>query len=288
MLFATFCHIPKVGEKTERRIWESGIWNWEDALISPFFERSFPKAFVSQVRSFLEKSQRRLEREDAHFFAEHLPGREVWRLFPEFRHTAVFLDIETTGCNPFDDYVTAITLFDGHRIKTFVHGVNLREFLPEVMRYRVIITFNGKCFDLPFLERSLGVRLPHVHLDLCYILRSLGLSGGLKACEKALGMHRGKLEGVDGYTAVLLWRKYQDGCPEALETLLAYNVTDTVNLERLMVFAYNEKVRRLSAPCAPLPEPRKKILVPYQVHEEILDEVFHERLRFLSRKGEVF
>ncbi|MEN3184327.1 MAG: ribonuclease H-like domain-containing protein, partial [Atribacterota bacterium] len=104
----------------------------------------------------------------------------------------------------------------------------------------------------------------------------------------ALGMHRGKLEGVDGYTAVLLWRKYQDGCPEALETLLAYNVADTVNLERLMVFAYNEKVRRLSAPCAPLPEPRKRILVPYRVHEEILDEVFHERLRLLSRKGEVF
>lgn len=288
MLSSTFCHVPAVGEKTERHIWEAGIWSWEDALCTPFFERSFPRAFVFQVRSFLERSQRRLERNDARFFEEHLPRKELWRLFPEFRHTAVFLDIETTGLNPPDDYVTAITLFDGYHIKTFVRGINLKDFLPEVMKYRVIITFNGKCFDLPFLERSLGIRLPHVHLDLRYILKSLGFSGGLKACERALGIDRGKLQGVDGYTAVLLWRKYQDGCPEALETLLAYNVADTVNLERLMVFAYNEKIRHLPLPQSPLPEPRKKIIIPYRVHEEILDEVFHERLRMLSRKGEVF
>lgn len=285
MLISTFCHVPAVGEKTERRIWEVGIWTWEDALGSPSFERSFPPSFVFQVRTFLERSERRLERGDAHFFEEHLPRRELWRLFPEFRHVTAFLDIETTGLNPPEDYVTAITLFDGYHIKTFVHGINLGDFLPEVMRYRVLITFNGKCFDLPFLERSLGVHLPHVHLDLRYILKSLGLSGGLKACERALGIDRGKLQGVDGYTAVLLWRKYQDGCPEALETLLAYNVADTVNLERLMVFAYNEKVRRIAAPCSPLPEPRKRILTPYRVHEEILDEVFHERLRMLSGKG---
>jgi len=55
-----------------------------------------------------------------------------------------------------------------------------------------------------------------------------------------------------------------------------------------MVFAYNEKVRRLPLSRPLLPEPRKRILIPYRVHEEILDEVFFERLRMLSRKGEVW
>lgn len=286
MLSRTFCHIPLVGEKTEWRIWEAGIWTWEDALLDPSFDQLFPRALTFHVRSFLSKSLVRLERGDVHFFGEYLPRRELWRLFPEFRHTAVFLDIETTGLNPPNDYVTAVTLFDGYHIRTFVHGINLCEFLDEVMRYRLIITFNGRCFDLPFLERSMGVHLPHVHLDLRYVMKSLGFGGGLKACERAVGIDRGTLQGVDGYTAVLLWRKYQDGCPEALETLLAYNVADTVNLERLMVFAYNEKLRRLPLPHPPLSEPRKKILIPYRVHEEILEEVFYERLRILSRRGE--
>jgi len=288
MLSSTFCHIPQVGERTEWRIWEAGIWTWEDALASPLLDALFSRSLVFHLRSFLERSLLHLEEEDIAFFGEHLPGRELWRLFPEFRHQAVFLDIETTGLNPPEDYVTAITLFDGYRIKTFIHGMNLRDFLEEVMAYRFIITFNGKCFDLPFLERSLRVCLPQVHLDLRYVMKSLGFSGGLKACERAIGIDRGPLRGVDGYTAVLLWRKYQDGCPEALETLLAYNVADTVNLERLMVFAYNEKVRRLPLSRPLLPEPRKKVLIPYRVHEEILDEVFFERLRMLSRKGEVW
>ena len=48
-----------------------------------------------------------------------------------------------------------------------------------------------------------------------------------------MGLDRGYLEGVDGYFAVLLWREYElYHDQEALETLLAYNIADTVNLER--------------------------------------------------------
>jgi hypothetical protein len=74
-------------------------------------------------------------------------------------------------------------------------------------------------------------------------LKSLGYSGGLKKCEKAMGIDRGDLSGVDGYFAVLLWHDYQQNQNEkALETLLAYNIEDVVNLEILMVIAYNMKV----------------------------------------------
>jgi hypothetical protein len=87
------------------------------------------------------------------------------------------------------------------------------------------------------------VRLEQAHIDLRYVLRSLGLRGGLKSCERQLGMARPGLEDVDGFVAVLLWHDYQRGTnPLALETLLAYNSQDTVNLESLMVEAFNRKL----------------------------------------------
>ncbi len=85
-------------------------------------------------------------------------------------------------------------------------------------------------------------------------------AGGLKQCERALGICRGSLDGVDGYFAVLLWYDYlRNGNEKALETLIAYNIEDVVNLEALMVKAYNMKIKntpfsashRLSPPDVP-------------------------------------
>ncbi len=46
------------------------------------------------------------------------------------------------------------------------------------------------------------------------------------------------------FFAVLLWREFQQtGNIKALETLLAYNIEDVVNLETLMVLAYNMKLK---------------------------------------------
>jgi uncharacterized protein YprB with RNaseH-like and TPR domain len=89
----------------------------------------------------------------------------------------------------------------------------------------------------------LGIKLNQVHIDLRYILRSLGYAGGLKGCERKAGIDRGELDGMDGYFAVLLWEDYQRNMNrKALETLLAYNIQDVVNLEMLMVFSYNLKL----------------------------------------------
>ncbi len=45
MLLQTFCHIPGVGEKIERRIWEEGITTWEEALGYPALEKIVPSKF---------------------------------------------------------------------------------------------------------------------------------------------------------------------------------------------------------------------------------------------------
>jgi len=73
---------------------------------------------------------------------------------------------------------------------------------------------------------------------------SLGFKGGLKRCERQLGLDRGDLKDIDGFFAVLLWGEYQrTGDQKALDTLLAYNIQDTINLENLIVTAYNMKLK---------------------------------------------
>ena len=105
------------------------------------------------------------------------------------------------------------------------------------------MTYNGKTFDMPFIRRYLGVPVDQAHIDLRYVLASLGYRGGLKECERQMGLDRGELEEVDGYFAVLLWRHYvQHSDRRTLETLLAYNALDVINLEQLMVRAYNLKI----------------------------------------------
>jgi uncharacterized protein YprB with RNaseH-like and TPR domain len=57
-------------------------------------------------------------------------------------------------------------------------------------------------------------------------------------------MDRGDLNDIDGFFAVLLWDEYQrTGDQQALDTLLAYNIQDTVTLENLVVTAYNMKLK---------------------------------------------
>jgi uncharacterized protein YprB with RNaseH-like and TPR domain len=97
-----------------------------------------------------------------------------------------------------------------------------------------LFTYNGSGFDLPVIEKWLGVslskRLPH--RDLMYDCWKKKLKGGLKGVERTLGIHR-DTEGVNGLQAMNLWAAYQRGDAEALELLLRYNKEDCENLEIL-------------------------------------------------------
>ena len=242
MLRNTFCHIPGIGVTTEKRLWADGIDSWESAL------ELGPSRMTTQRREkvarYVAESKIHEQEQNPRYFADRLPANLHWRLFPHFRDGAAYVDIETTGLEPWDHSITSIALFDGRRIKTYVQGQNLEDFERDIEDYKIIVTYNGKCFDIPFIQSYFRTRLDHVQIDLRYVLKSLGYAGGLKGCEVQLGMDRGELAGVDGYFAVFLWNDYHRGGNErALETLLAYNVEDVVNLETLMVMAYNMKVK---------------------------------------------
>ena len=113
--------------------------------------------------------------------------------------------------------------------------INLHEAHDKLLEYDIIVTFNGKQFDLPFIEYQFSYSYDFIHLDLRYMLRELGLRGGLKSIEKQLGILRDEeVDGIDGFEAVRLWYRYKRGNQEALNTLLKYNEQDIVNLKTLL------------------------------------------------------
>jgi hypothetical protein len=225
----------------------------------------------------MQESIDHLANRNPSYFADNLPSNQHWRLYRNFQDTSAFLDIETTGLHGGE--ITTIVLYDGRSIRYYVNGDNLDEFPHDVNDYRLLVTYNGKSFDVPFIEGYFHVQLSQAHIDLRYVLRDLGLKGGLKGCERQLGLSRVELEGIDGSVAPLLWHEYRkDRNARALETLLAYNIQDTLSLHALMVHAYNQKVWATpfsgshSLPPPSLPEP------PFKADHETVERV--RRLAF--------
>ena len=276
MLTNTFCHIPTIGPTTERKLWSAGVHTWE-AFASTADTVPLSARRRDLVARHLDESAGHLERDNPDYFTAGLAPKEHWRLFPHFRHKTCYLDIETTGLGSRGDYITSIAIYDGEYIRTFVKGENLDEFPDAIDDYRIIVTYNGKSFDIPFIRRYLRLPMRQSHIDLMHVLRSLGYRGGLKGCEHQLGLNRGDLEGIDGFFAVLLWDDYlTNGNERALETMLAYNVQDVVNLETLLVKAYNLKLKETPFAESHRLEPPGMPKLPFRAHLETVERIKRE------------
>jgi len=242
MLRNTFCHIPGIGPKTEEKLWAAGIHDWE-----LFFQAQYIPLSSGKINSMvprIEDSIKHLALMNPFFFGQYLPFTEYWRLLPDFRDTIAYIDIETTGLEAWCGEITTIALYDGQSMHTYVNGQNLEEFITDIQQYKIIVTYNGRCFDVPFIQQYFKVELNQVHIDLRYLLKSLGFSGGLKGCERQMGIDRGELSDIDGYEAVLLWYDYKrTGNRKSLETLIVYNSADARNLETLLIMAYDMKLK---------------------------------------------
>lgn len=243
MLDHTFIHIQGIGEKSERDIWSRGIRTWSDFL-------ECPECVLSEVKDCVIRKELRnsiAHRREIGFFAERLPSAEIWRLYESFRRRVVYLDIETSNGYMGADEITVVGTYDGTCVRSFVSGSNFEDFEGYISAFDLVVTFNGTCFDLPFIRRSIpNIALPPGHIDLRFPLKRLGYRGGLKKIEKEMGIERiSEIRQMDGYDAVRLWRDYQWGDNRALEVLLEYNKADVVNLEPLMEFVNRELKARI-------------------------------------------
>jgi hypothetical protein len=226
----TFVGARGIGETTERDLWRQGITHWDD------FDRSVLGGKRGRrLEDFIDEARDRLADDDARFFDEALPRGERWRLYENFREDACFFDIETTGLNHDRDVVTTVSFHRDGETTTLVRGRDLTRgaVRAQLDEASLLVTFNGKRFDVPFLETSFDLDVDTPHLDAMYTCRKLDLSGGLKPIEQEIGLDRDRPD-ISGRDAVRLWHEYERGDESALETLVEYNREDTVNLQRLL------------------------------------------------------
>ena len=249
MLNNTFIHIPGIGSVTERELWDSGVHTWRDFLDA----RSLPgraRSMEVVARPILEKCAERLGDMDARYFSENIPRRESWRMYADFRGSAAFLDIETTGLSPQSSIITLVGILDTEGYHPFVYHRNLSDLREALEKYDLIVTYNGASFDLPFVEYHFGSVFKHkAHIDLRHVLGRLGLKGGLKAIENRMGVARpSDLSALNGYDAVRMWRMWSRGNEGALDTLIRYNAEDVYSLPKLAEIAYRRISNSIGAP----------------------------------------
>ena len=231
MIESSFCLLPGIASRTERRLWSQGVLTWRDFLsrtsvdsIGPTRKARYDALVAQAVAAHGEGNSR--------YFGVVLPSREQWRLYEWLRPRAGYLDIETDSFGR----ITVVGLYGHGRMMSFVRGESLdgRRLGEELREYDLLVTFCGTTFDLPMLLRQFpDVPLDQPHLDLCLTGRQLGFRGGLKAIERRLGLQRpGTLDGMSGDDAIRCWNRWRHARDEEARTLLLrYNEADCVNLQ---------------------------------------------------------
>jgi uncharacterized protein YprB with RNaseH-like and TPR domain len=161
---------------------------------------------------------------------------QYWcELYERHKQTALCLDIEVTRFNGPISIVGLYKPKDGLiECQQFVKGrdLNQRNLTKAFVGCTLLITFNGRKFDVPRIKREFPGAIPHVPIiDLYLIASRLNLKTNLKVLENTFGIDRldprTKRRGI----AVRLWKRYITYKDEkALALLLEYNKQDTVNL----------------------------------------------------------
>ena len=242
MIQNSFIMLDKVDYKTEQNIWNQGIYNW-DAFLNAQKIKGISHMRKAYYDRQLLKARNALYDSDFSYFIDKLPQSEMWRLYEYFKDECVFLDIETSGVSDKADIVV-VGLFDGLDTKTMIKDINLDFYSlkRELAKYKLIVTFNGSTFDIPFIKKRYPDLLPNIpNFDLRVACSRVGLTGGLKEIEKKLGIRRNNIiEKMYGGDPLLLWRMFRaSGDDYYLNLLVEYNEEDVFNLKKIADYVYN-------------------------------------------------
>ena len=240
MIRKSFIFLEGISKKTEKNIWKQGISSWDSFIKSKKIKGISKKRKLLYDRQIIQ-ARRNLYRMNSSHFIGKLPSTETWRLYNFFRDEAVFLDIETSNVGE-KGYITVIGLFDGINTKIMIKDINLDFALlkKELSKYKLIITFNGSSFDLPFIAKRHKI-LPNIpHIDLRHLCAACCLTGGLKDIEKKLGIKRNRIiDNMYGGDIIALWKIFKTtGDKYYLNLLVEYNEEDIINLKKIMEHCY--------------------------------------------------
>ena len=126
MLQSTFLFLKGIGESTERLWWEEGLATWDAFLKKSSAPRvsTFRKA---QYDEEIQEARNQWKEHNSRFFARGLKARDHWRLYPDFRSGAAFLDIETNGIPFPDGEITVVGIYGKGFMTTLIQGETLSE-----------------------------------------------------------------------------------------------------------------------------------------------------------------
>jgi uncharacterized protein YprB with RNaseH-like and TPR domain/predicted nuclease with RNAse H fold/dephospho-CoA kinase len=234
MLSCSFQHFKGIGVKKETELWRANIFSWKDLIESQSRQLSlFDDGAMN--RALILDYEKALLDQDAEFFAERLSRQEHYRIALEFPEKAIFLDIETTGLSTYYDYITVIGWSIGKSYGVYVKGDDKDDLINALAEAKCIVTFNGSLFDLPFVKKEFpGIKIPKAHIDLRFLAKRVGFSGGQKLIEQAIGFKRKKsLKDLRGDAAPILWHDYRRGNLDALRSLIEYNHADIEGMKKI-------------------------------------------------------
>ena len=166
------------------------------------------------------------------------------------------LDIETTGLDRWKNEFILGGLLDvseGQLHQVFAEHTSeeaetLRDFAELLQPMDVVITYNGRKFDMPFLrERAArhfgpGELMPEPYdLDLYRVVRGYSPLKRLlpnlrqKTVEAYMGLWKNRTDEIDGGESVMLYREFErTKDPELEEKILLHNRDDVAQLTRLI------------------------------------------------------
>ena len=249
MIKNSFIFLERVGKKLEQNIWKNGIYDWDSFLKIRKIKGLSKSRKMYYDRKVID-AKKALYNIDSSYFNDLLPQSEIWRIYEFFKEDAVFLDLETTGLNKNNNDITVFGLYDGINTKIMIDGINLDYNLlkKELKKYKLIVTFNGASFDLPFVEKIYPDLIPKIpHFDVKVLANKLGLKGGLKNIEKTLGIKRTNIiEKFHGGDALTLWKMYRATNDDYyLNLLVEYNEYDLINLKIVAEYCFKKMKEKI-------------------------------------------
>jgi uncharacterized protein YprB with RNaseH-like and TPR domain len=228
ILDQSLCLLKGVSPESEIRLRRLGVLTCQQLSINADLYFSSKKA--NQLRDSFIAFKISCETNLVDWFVSHLPVGHRVRAIKAFQEETLFCDIETDGICSSSKITCISTLFNG-KLETFWQGHNLNEFLHVWQKAKILVTFNGKRFDVPMICEHFNLSSPPPQVDLMYEASHYGLRGGLKNIERLIGHKREPLDCTNGKDAVALWDSYRNtGNVSALNQLIRYNQQDVLSL----------------------------------------------------------
>lgn len=185
------------------------------------------------------------------------------------------LDIETTGLNPSQSKFILGGLYEleSKTMHQFFAETRAEEkealagFMKQVLRLDMVVTYNGRHFDLPFIQKrmeafAMNAALPY-NLDLYLVLNGHSPIKRFvpnlkqKTVENYMGLWETRTDEISGAESVTLYNTYEKTGDKALgKKILLHNSDDVLQLARLLRVTsksdFHKAMFHLGFPAGPL------------------------------------